>query len=459
MIKQFFKKVLISYLIIVCCIFTPTYRAYAASSGGWAFNAFDAATSVLTAFKNGTSAATTVARSPVTGQIAKGVLGGIASGAAVGLAISSIINLGLDAFDWLADPENNAVKWKPKGTLVEGTYADGKQFFGTSLDSVCSQWFSYMQTIDGVKQRIASGEKVITKVNATAKTCQMGTGSTYWWTLYAGTLPNDWQSIPVDVVANKIYDNAKTDIPSKSTVNDAVKTLVDAGAYDKALDNAKTDTDAGHACGTGTHWNGSACVADTPTTPTTPTTPDTPFDPSGIIDAIKSVFNAVMSIPDVINSSIDKVMDALASITDVINAAIDKLLLDIKDFFKPLIDLITDFINWFKGKFTALYDMIAEFFDWVKTTYDDFVKPGDNEPTELDIPSNVPTPTDTNIRFGGMCPPNAEINVRIPFASINATLFDWSKWCYNLDTFVKPVIILLAAYFSVLIFRGKNESS
>ena len=129
------------------------------------------------------------------------------------------------------------------------------------------------------------------------------------------------------------------------------------------------------------------------------------------------------------------------SIPDVINTAIDDLLVDIKDFFQPVIDSVTDF------------------FDWVKTTYDEFVKPADNEPTELDIPNNIPTPTDTNISFGGMCPPNAEINVRTPFASQTVTLFDWSKWCYNLETFVKPVIILLAAYFSVLIFRGKNESS
>ena len=69
MIKQFFKKVLISYLIIICCVFTPAYRAYAVSAGGWAFSAFDVATSVVTALKNGASASVAVAKSPISQKI------------------------------------------------------------------------------------------------------------------------------------------------------------------------------------------------------------------------------------------------------------------------------------------------------------------------------------------------------------------------------------------------------
>ena len=37
MIKQFFKKVLISYLIIICCIYTPTAQAAGWSFGGYNF--------------------------------------------------------------------------------------------------------------------------------------------------------------------------------------------------------------------------------------------------------------------------------------------------------------------------------------------------------------------------------------------------------------------------------------
>lgn len=410
MIKQFFKKVLISYLIIICCIFTPTYNAYAASAGGWAFSGFDVAKSVVTAMKNGASASVAVAKSPITSKIAKGIVGGAIVGAALPLAISQLTNISLSALDWVLDPANNTIKYKDTSgaySLTDPVCTVGPNIGQRASSTGISGWTYY-----GIEK--ASGFAAFDNGGAYVLTVQCVKAVTY--------TPN-YKTIPIPTVANKIYDNAKTDSASASIVNDAVKEYVNEGSADVALDAAKADADATHNCGTGTHWSGSACVADTPSTPTTPTTPDTPFDPTSIIDAIGKVFDAVMSLPDVINS------------------ALDDLLVDIKDFFQPVIDSVTDF------------------FDWVKTTYDEFVKPGDNEPTELDIPNNVPTPTDTNIRFGGMCPPNAEINVRIPFATINATLFDWSKWCYNLDTFVKPVIILLAAYFSVLIFRGKNESS
>lgn len=440
MIKQFFKKVLISYLIIICCIFTPTYRAYAASAGGWAFSAYDVATSVVTALKGGASASVAVAKSPITQKIGKGILGGVIAGAAIPLAISQLSGIALNAVDWVLDSANNQIKYKDKTQT-------GHQAGSSSIPN--TQYY-YQMTYEGnlttnqfytAEQSAAFAARLSDFYNGRTFVCSVASpganmickyNGDVWASIpskynpaYNPSLPSGsdtYKTVPISTVADKIYDNAKTDAASASVVNDAVKDYVNEGSADVALDAAKADADATHNCGTGTSWNGSACVADTPTTPTTPTT-DTPFDPTSIIDAIGKVFDAVMSLPDVINN------------------ALDSLLNDIKDFFQPVIDSVTDF------------------FDWVKTTYDEFVKPADNEPTELDIPNDVPTPTDTNISFGGMCPPNAEINVRIPFATINATLFDWSKWCYNLDTFVKPVIILLAAYFSVLIFRGKNESS
>lgn len=405
MIKQFFKKVLISYLIIICCIFTPTYRAYAVSSGGWAFSAYDVATSVVTALKGGASASVAVAKSPISQKIAKGIVGGVIAGAAIPLAISQLTGIALEAVEWVLDTENNAIKVKAATVNGFPCVKNDRTF------SNAAELALYM---------FGKGTLSTVKVDSDGYVSVYDSNGVYVGksgTCYASSTPSNYISIPIPTVSDKIFDNAKTDTASASIVNDAVKDYVNEGSADVALDAAKADADATHNCGTGTTWNGSACVADTPGTP------DTPFDPTDIIDAIGKVFDAVMSLPDVINN------------------ALDDLLNDIKDFFQPVIDSVTDY------------------FDWVKTTYDEFVKPGDNEPTELDIPNNVPTPTDTNISFGGMCPPNAEINVRIPFASINATLFDWSKWCYNLDTFVKPVIILLAAYFSVLIFRGKNESS
>ena len=438
MIKQFFKKVLISYLIIICCVVTPTYRAYAVSAGGWAFSSFDVAKNLVTAMKNGAAASVAVAKSPIVSKIGKGIVGGAIAGAAIPLAISQLTGIALSAVDWVLDPANNQIKYRYKPGYSDMVCSGNPAYVTPELAFRAFLSARGISNYSGLSCKHISDSQDLTVYECSANTNDVITTVSINCSASTPAPETPFNTIPIPTVANKIYDNAKTDSNSRSIVNDAVKDYVNSGAADVALDNAKADADASHACGTGTHWSGSACVADTPNTPTTP---DVPFDPSSILDAIASLFDAVMSLPDVINSALD----------DLFN--------NIKDLFQPLIDALKSLIEKLTEFFDAIIAKFDDFVDWVKTTYDEFVKPADDEPTELDIPNNLPTPTDTNIRFGGMCPPNAEINVRIPFATINATLFDWSKWCYNLDTFVKPVIILLAAYFSVLIFRGKNESS
>jgi hypothetical protein len=448
MIKQFFKKVLISYLIIICCIFTPTYRAYAASAGGWAFNSFNVATSVVTALKGGASASVAVAKSPISQKIAKGILGGLIASAALPLAISQLSGFALEAIDWVLDPANNAVKWKPKEGVKVGTYVVNNTYSASTAQAACELW-----------NAAASASNGNPTVKADAEFCKLyggrynyngNVGATY---RFVENTNKDWRSIPIPAVADKIYDNAKTDSNSRSVVNDAVRDYVNEGSADTALDNAKTDTDATHNCGTGTHWSGSACVADTPTTP------DTPFDPSSIIDAINSVFNAitnlfdaVMSIPDVINSAIDKVLDAIASITDVINIAIDKVINAIKDIIKPLVDLITSFIDWFKDKFTALYDAITNFFDWVKTE----PTTTQAEPVDIQTP-DMPKMESTDLNFGGQCPQNFDIDIDLFCKPVKFTLFDSSVFCQFLSDWIRIPVIFSASLVAVYILGGRRS--
>lgn len=408
MIKQFFKKVLISYLIIICCIFTPTYNVYAASPSGWGLTKYDIAKSLLTATKNGVTVAVSAAPSAST-------IGSYAIRFAGAAAIAyAVAKYGGTAIDWVLDPANNSVRSKDGAIAGLG----GQEFCSNGQCFATPELAGAVACGGAGLDYVRDKPPYYPQFGATV-VCKGGE------LMHIDFKNTNSKTVGADEIGADLLSKAKSgDTSAASVVNGAIGEQVNKGTYDTSLNAAAAQQAAdneAHACGTGTHWSGSACVADTPATPSTPT--DTPFDPSSILDAIASLFDAVMSLPDVINN------------------ALDDLLVDIKDFFQPVIDFFTDFV------------------DWVKTTYDEFVKPGDNEPTQLDIPNNVPTPTDTNIRFGGMCPPNAEINVRIPYLTINATLFDWSKWCYNLETFVKPVIILLAAYFSILIFRGKNESS
>lgn len=330
--KTIIKKILMIYISLVL-IFAPSSIAYAVSPAGWSFSAYNAATSVVTAIKGGASASVAVAKSPITAKIAKGIVGGAIAGAVLPLAISQISGIALEALDWVLDPKNNAINYKapaPTACYITG----GIQFtFATTEAESLRLYQAEYGIVPGVSTWAVEPAK-----------CGLG----------------GYKTIPIPTVADKIYDNAKTDTASASIVNDAVKDYVNSGAADVALDNAKADADATHGCGTGTQWNGSACVA-TPSTPSTPTTPDTPFDPSSIIDAINSVFNAITDL-----------FDAVMSIPDVINTAIDDLLVDIKDFFQPFIDSVTDFFDSVITKFT-------DFIDWVK-----------QEPPQEEPPKNVP---------------------------------------------------------------------
>ena len=137
MIKQLLKKVLIIYLVVIACVFTPTYNAYAASAGGWAFSGFDVAKSVVTAFKNGASASVAVAKSPISQKIAKGIVGGVIAGAALPLAISQISGLALEAIDWVLDSANNSVKWKPKQGTKVGNYVVNSVYIASTAQAAC----------------------------------------------------------------------------------------------------------------------------------------------------------------------------------------------------------------------------------------------------------------------------------------------------------------------------------
>lgn len=413
------KKILALWLIIYLIIIPPV--AYAASAGGWAFSSFDVAKSLVIAMKNGATATATVAKSPITSKIAKGIVGGAIAGAALPLAISQISGIALEAVDWVLDPANNQIKYAPKGTAIMPYSVIGSFYtgFGASPAEACKDYVNGMVNInhkDGVTY------KSHVYVKATDTQCFMtyyakadSTGESFVKDI-AYDSNNDYKTIPIPTLADKIYDNAKTDSESRSIVNDAVKDYVNSGAADTALDTAKADADATHNCGTGTHWSGSACVADTPSTPTTP---DTPFDPTDIIDAIGKVFDAVMSLPDVINN------------------ALDSLLVDIKDFFQPVIDLVTDFIDWFKSE------------------------PDPQSDNKPDIDTTQPTKSandfDTDyLRFGGECPNFSPTTISVGIVAVPIS-FDAQPLC-DFAILCRPIILALAYFVAMAIVANAIRS-
>lgn len=390
--KNIIKRILAVFFVVYLVIVPPF--AYAASPAGWAFNSFDVAKSVVTALKGGVSASVAVAKSPISTKIAKGILGGAIAGAAIPLAISQLSGIALNAVDWVLDPANNAIKYKvPAATACYITGGVQSTYATTAAESLRLYQLKYGQNFNP----------------------NVGT----WAVDPANCGSGGYKTIPIPTVADKVYDNAKTDSESRSIVNDAVKEYVNEGSADTALDAAKADADATHNCGSGTAWNGSACVADTPSTPSTPTTPDTPFDPSSIIDAINSVFNAVMLIPSVINAAIDKVTDKL----------------DAK--FKDLTDMATDWKDAFVNEYQTVKDKVDHYFN--------------DEPvmTDTPLPESNPTLKDPSefdkdyIKVTAQCPDDVER--QIPVGNMSFTLrFPMSPLCDFLSTYARPVIILMA---------------
>ena len=288
MIKQFFKKVLISYLIIICCIYTPTAQA-----ANWSFGGFNFGNGSLNIVKDGVKITTAAVDSaPITSNLGSKILSGALRGASVLTAISIIAGIGNDALDWVLDPATNAVKWKPKDGVIVGYYTSGT-FRASTADEVC-----------GLSVRAMSGFGVITKIVANKGQCIVysdkypngGVATTY---RFVQDTNKDWRPIPIPTVADKIYNNAKSgDTTSQADVTSAVTELVNSGAYDTPINQAIQDA-----------INNGTLPKDT-----TPTTPE--IDTSSITAAIQSLASSFAS----------AISNSFNGITSVINTSIDKLL-------------------------------------------------------------------------------------------------------------------------------------
>lgn len=452
MIKQFFKKVLISYLIIITFVFAPAY-AYADEvtdkiaklqidlqkkvgdkwtlsprnksvgagveigvSQSYPVTATTTATTVSGATT--TNTATLTAQrigskifTPTTANIAKRFAGGVAT-SLVAIAIYDLLG---KAVDYVLDPANNSVI-VASGGLYENS--EVFRYIGNyQVDSVASAKLATEKYFKVLVDRNLSGQRYVTDCllkNTGIIECSYNYDNSNVPYSSLNYYPVDPpQKISLHTLAQRSQDIASNpNHKDNAAAQSGMQTVVNDMITNNEIDNS--------------YFNDSSISNDT----------------------YNDVVNNYLT-NNYPNNTYNYTYDTNNNITNV-------------TIINPKTDTPTASTPASTPKPTDSKPFeLPAFCDWAKPVCDfiDWVKKEDDEPTELDISNDVPTPTDTNISFGGMCPPNAEINVRIPYANINATLFDWSKWCYNLETFVKPVIILLAAYFSVLIFRGKNESS
>lgn len=231
--RQLFKKIMVCFLAIQLAFFSPLANANT-SPAGWAFSGYDAVAGIVSAVKNGARATATVAKSPVTAKIAKGILGGVIAGAALPLAISQITGIALTSLDWVLDSANNTIKYKVKADAPKLYQVGGYASTGA---------VSYVDACKIYAQQQSQYSYVYK--SATETLCSLAHPSypnnKYEYPIY---LVSDTRSgtIPIPTVADKIYDNAKTGhSDSVSVVTTAVADLTKEGEYDTPLDLSKPE--------------------------------------------------------------------------------------------------------------------------------------------------------------------------------------------------------------------------
>ena len=212
MVLRLFKKIIICFLALQLAFFSPFANANT-SPGGWTFSAFDAVAGVVSAVKNGAKATATVAKSPVSQKIAKGIAGGVIVGAAIPLAISQISGIALTAVDWVLDPANNAIKYKDKDApvITPGKYLIGCTTANCKIEQAIyivpyQSSITWDNVCQGLSDKLGRGS-----ARARQPQCLTPTDSLIGWVYYVDKTNIDpYKSIPISTVSDKIYDNAKT---------------------------------------------------------------------------------------------------------------------------------------------------------------------------------------------------------------------------------------------------------
>lgn len=348
-----FKKIIICFLALQLAFFSPFANANT-SPGGWTFSGFDAVAGIVSAVKNGAKATATVAKSPVSQKIAKGIAGGVIAGVALPLAISQITGIALTSLDWVLDPANNAIKYKDK-TAAPVAPAPGAECVPGTIKAVgAPNPHTPNPTFQEVVDTVVKGSGYNNPVYVSPGRYDIGYGGTIVCT--AVDVPsggNDYKTIPIPTVADKIYDNAKMgDTDSVAVVTTAVADLTKEGEYDTPLDLSKPEDktcEAGYVknsagecvkkdepktCPAGSFKVGDTCI-----------TPPKPDDDASCGDCCEQLLEAISALADLqtklnqkLLDSDDKTREEIKKIQD----KIDLLATDLKSVNDNIVKLVDE---------------------------------------------------------------------------------------------------------------------
>ena len=93
---------------------------------------------------------------------------------------------------------------------------------------------------------------------------------------------------------------------------------------------------------------------------------------------------------------------------------------------------------------------VCSFIDWMQAE-----PPND---TEIQLPEPDTQDVDTNIDFGGQCPDDAGFTMSIFGNDVEFVMMPFSKFCPLLDTYIKPVLVVLGSFMAVTIVGGRRDA-
>ncbi|OEY93804.1 hypothetical protein BJD20_20035 [Acinetobacter proteolyticus] len=395
-----FFKFLIVYILVQSIFFTSV--ANAAGLGGWSVSSpiAQGASVIINGTKtvviNGANVlkTSTAKITPSVAQVSK-VLARGAAGYALSIAVEQL----LGAVDWVLDPENNQIKYKyiPFGAGCQSAFnkVNKGSYGGQAVLKSCS----------------LSGTN-----NSRANFCLFypGNGSTSCFTGVADDVQAEEKKLPLDVVAQKVIDNAES---GSSDAQEATKAAaIDALANDPATqDNVRNQLDTNAK--TQTNEN-----AEAETKPKDPTAPD-----AGSDIAIK--FPVFCSWAPSVCEAAQTVISFPQTLTN---------------WWDRSTKSITESWTWTKEQYNAVTKSVTDFF-----------KEEPNNDTELDIPEPEMPEIDTDLKFGGQCPDDRVAQIPFVLRTIEMK-FSYQPVCQVVSD-AKPVLIFVGFFIAALIVGGIKQ--
>ncbi|MCF9047515.1 hypothetical protein [Acinetobacter nectaris] len=411
-------KVYIASLMIVVMQLTTTHVAYASTSiGGWNIGSAVAqgAGVAYTAMKNGATAVANLRPSP--SQIAKALGRGMFGGLALTLA-QSLLDKGID---YVLDQGKQAVTYKPKSSF-QYIYQDRDGQYFYTFDSACNSYFKknsgYSSDDYDCGTRSASDNALMIYSKGTKSGWESGTYRVANPD-YDSSSPSE-KSVPFPQFASQVIDSADNGNKDAQSLTTAVANTALASNTDDQIVPASQLSQALDA-----------------------SAPSKPDD-----DAKSPTTNPTNSNTQTQDQTQDQIASSPAS-TPTASPM-------------PSKDIPTD---------CGFFNTACVWFDWTKTQYNtaktaitdtqtaitEYFKTDSSEKDTVDIDQQKDQNIDTNINFNGSCPPDFVL-YQGDFLGIS---IDWkiefSAFCTILTSYVRPVVILVGSYLSILIMGGRRD--